>query len=77
MLFGIFFKKAKARRYAVFKYVNTYNPKTGIYSFNVGLMAMGVAMVVGMIVIGILGVIIDRLLMRLTQLPSVRWGYDR
>ncbi len=33
--------------------------------------------VVGMIVIGVLGVIIDRLLMRLTQIPSVRWGYDR
>jgi NitT/TauT family transport system permease protein len=33
--------------------------------------------VVGMIVIGVIGVIIDRLLMRLTQLPSVRWGYDR
>jgi NitT/TauT family transport system permease protein len=33
--------------------------------------------VVGMIVIGIIGVIIDRLLMRLTRLPSVRWGYDR
>ena len=33
--------------------------------------------VVGMIVIGIIGVIIDRILMRLTQLPSVRWGYDR
>jgi NitT/TauT family transport system permease protein len=33
--------------------------------------------VVGMVVIGIIGVIIDRLLMRLTRLPSVRWGYDR
>jgi len=33
--------------------------------------------VVGMMVIGIIGVIIDRLLMRLTRLPSVRWGYDR
>jgi NitT/TauT family transport system permease protein len=33
--------------------------------------------VVGMIVIGCIGVIIDRILMRLTRLPSVRWGYDR
>lgn len=33
--------------------------------------------VVGMIVIGVIGVIIDRILMRLTRLPSVRWGYDR
>jgi NitT/TauT family transport system permease protein len=33
--------------------------------------------VVGMVVIGIIGVIIDRLLIRLTRLPSVRWGYDR
>ena len=33
--------------------------------------------VVGMIVIGVIGVIIDRLLVRLTRLPSVRWGYDR
>ena len=33
--------------------------------------------VVGMIVIGLLGVVIDRLLTMLTQIPSVRWGYDR
>ncbi len=33
--------------------------------------------VVGMIIIGVIGVIIDRLLVRLTQLPSVRWGYER
>jgi NitT/TauT family transport system permease protein len=33
--------------------------------------------VVGMVVIGLIGVIIDRLLTRLTLLPSVRWGYDR
>ena len=33
--------------------------------------------VVGMIVIGLLGVIIDRLVMTLTRIPSVRWGYDR
>jgi len=33
--------------------------------------------VVGMVVIGAIGVIIDRLVMRLTRIPSVRWGYDR
>ena len=33
--------------------------------------------VVGMIVIGLLGVIIDRLVTALTRIPSVRWGYDR
>lgn len=33
--------------------------------------------VVGMVVIGIIGVTIDRLLVRLTRIPSVRWGYDR
>jgi NitT/TauT family transport system permease protein len=33
--------------------------------------------VVGMIIIGLIGAMIDRLLMRLTRLPSVRWGYDR
>lgn len=33
--------------------------------------------VVGMVVIGVIGVILDRLLMQLTRLPSVRWGYDR
>jgi NitT/TauT family transport system permease protein len=30
-----------------------------------------------MTVIGLIGVAIDRLLVRLTALPSVRWGYDR
>jgi NitT/TauT family transport system permease protein len=30
-----------------------------------------------MIVIGLIGVAIDRLLVRLTFLPSVRWGYER
>jgi len=30
-----------------------------------------------MIVIGILGMCIDRLLIQLTKLPSVRWGYER
>ncbi len=34
-------------------------------------------LVVGMIVIGIIGVLIDRLLVRFTRWPSVRWGYDR
>lgn len=29
-----------------------------------------------MVTIGVLGVIIDRVLMRLTYLPSVRWGYE-
>jgi NitT/TauT family transport system permease protein len=33
--------------------------------------------VVGMVIIGIIGVLIDRLLVRLTLLPSVRWGYER
>ncbi len=33
--------------------------------------------VVGMIVIGLLGVAIDRLLLRLTRISSVRWGYER
>jgi NitT/TauT family transport system permease protein len=32
--------------------------------------------VVGMIVIGSIGVIIDRLLWTLTRIPSVRWGYE-
>jgi NitT/TauT family transport system permease protein len=34
-------------------------------------------LVAGMIVIGIIGVVIDRLLVRLTTIPSVRWGYER
>ena len=34
-------------------------------------------LVCGMIVIGIIGVAIDRLLVRLTRLPNVRWGYER
>jgi NitT/TauT family transport system permease protein len=32
---------------------------------------------VGMIVIGIIGVVLDRLLVQLTRVPSVRWGYER
>lgn len=34
-------------------------------------------LVVNMIVIGIIGVLLDRLLMLLTRIPSVRWGYDQ
>lgn len=34
-------------------------------------------LVVGMIVVGIIGVILDRLLVLLTRIPSVRWGYDK
>ena len=34
-------------------------------------------LVVEMIVIGLIGVLIDRVLMRLTKIPSVRWGYER
>ncbi|MDB5035319.1 MAG: cmpB [Chlorobi bacterium] len=34
-------------------------------------------LVSGMIVIGLIGVVIDRLLFRLTRIPSVRWGYER
>lgn len=30
-----------------------------------------------MVVIGIIGVALDRLLMQLTKMPSVRWGYER
>lgn len=33
--------------------------------------------VVGMIVIGCIGLLIDRLLTGLTRIPSVRWGYER
>lgn len=31
----------------------------------------------GMIVIGVIGVVIDRFIQRLTKIPSVRWGYER
>lgn len=34
-------------------------------------------LVVGMVVIGLFGVVIDRILLQLTKLPSVRWGYER
>jgi NitT/TauT family transport system permease protein len=30
-----------------------------------------------MVAIGAIGVVLDRLLVRLTQIPSVRWGYER
>lgn len=33
--------------------------------------------VVGMIVIGSIGVVIDQLLVLLTKIPSVQWGYER
>ncbi|MDO8632565.1 MAG: ABC transporter permease [Phycisphaerales bacterium] len=33
--------------------------------------------VVGMIVIGAIGVVIDRLITNLTRMPNVRWGYER
>lgn len=33
--------------------------------------------VVGMIVIGSIGVVIDKLLVKMTRIPSVRWGYER
>jgi NitT/TauT family transport system permease protein len=34
-------------------------------------------LVAEMIVIGSIGVAIDRVLVRLTKIPSVRWGYER
>jgi NitT/TauT family transport system permease protein len=34
-------------------------------------------LVAGMIVIGVIGVVIDRILIRLTRIRSVRWGYER
>lgn len=34
-------------------------------------------LVAGMIVIGLIGVVIDRVLIRLTRIRSVRWGYER
>ncbi len=34
-------------------------------------------LVVGMIVIGAIGVVIDRVLVQLTRAPNVRWGYER
>jgi NitT/TauT family transport system permease protein len=34
-------------------------------------------LVVGMVVIGVIGVALDRVLLRLTKIPSVRWGYEQ
>jgi NitT/TauT family transport system permease protein len=34
-------------------------------------------LVAGMVVIGIIGMVIDRILVRLTRISSVRWGYER
>jgi NitT/TauT family transport system permease protein len=34
-------------------------------------------LVVEMIVIGLIGIVLDRVLLRLTKIPSVRWGYER
>jgi NitT/TauT family transport system permease protein len=34
-------------------------------------------LVAGMIVIGVIGMVIDRVLMRLTRINSIRWGYER
>lgn len=34
-------------------------------------------LVAAMLVIGLLGVLLDRVLLRLTRIPSVRWGYER
>ena len=34
-------------------------------------------LVVEMIMIGVIGVLIDRVLVRMTRIPSVRWGYER
>jgi NitT/TauT family transport system permease protein len=34
-------------------------------------------LVVAMVVIGFVGVAIDRVLVQLTKIPSVRWGYER
>ncbi|HZS06099.1 MAG TPA: ABC transporter permease [Blastocatellia bacterium] len=34
-------------------------------------------LVAGMIVIGVIGVALDRVIVQLTKIPSVRWGYER
>ena len=34
-------------------------------------------LVVNMIIIGVIGVVIDRLRLLLTKVPSIRWGYER
>jgi NitT/TauT family transport system permease protein len=33
-------------------------------------------LVAGMIVIGVIGMLIDRVLLRLTKIQSIRWGYE-
>ena len=30
-----------------------------------------------MVIIGLIGVVLDRLLVQMTRIPSVRWGYER
>src|SRR5215208_596390 len=34
-------------------------------------------LVCGMIIIGVIGIVIDRVVVQLTKIPSVRWGYER
>lgn len=34
-------------------------------------------LVVNMVVIGVIGVLLDRMLFQLTKIPSVRWGYEQ
>ncbi|MFL6465164.1 MAG: ABC transporter permease [Bryobacteraceae bacterium] len=34
-------------------------------------------LVVEMIVIGVIGIVLDRVLLHMTKIPSVRWGYER
>jgi len=34
-------------------------------------------LVVEMIVIGLVGICLDRVLFQLTKIPSIRWGYER
>jgi len=34
-------------------------------------------LVAAMFVIGVIGACLDRLLVQLTKIPSVRWGYER
>lgn len=34
-------------------------------------------LVCGMIVIGLIGIVLDRILFQMTRIPSVRWGYER
>ena len=34
-------------------------------------------LVVGMTAIGLIGIVLDRLLVQLTRIPSIRWGYEK